>query len=951
MILTGRRRTLPCMIRDLSESFPDAFPDYDLCVVGSGPAGMTLVRELADSGLRVALLESGRRRPTAFGDRLRRVETSGLDIKEYSRERVLGGASSVWAGLSAPLDSEELEPRPWLGTPRGRAGWPIPRDELVGYWQVASARYRFARWSALQGEVFERLHAAGDRTLSWSVLEEKPFLAAAEAQHFGREWGGVCDDEGPDLWLDTSVLRLEVEPGTRRISHALVANHTGKRGRLRARAFVLATGGIENARLLLLSTDLCAAGLGNERDQVGRGFMNHPKDNHGIITLSEPVRELPAYFGALFEGYGGYLGLRLNGARQRELELLNSYVRFEPLFPWSDRPGVEAFVMFAKRSVSLLSGWKKRRADQVVTLRDYSETGDDSDLQNARKTWRDKLVIPLMILRDAWPVLRYLRARLSRQAPLVKKVRLRNFMEMEPSPENRVTLGAGLDHFGSALPHVHSGVSALDRRSLDAVHEVLAEELRAQGFGELQSALDTTTPWPVGLDASHHLGTTCMGADPEHSVVDSQLKLHGVDNVYCAGGSVFPTSGCANPTYTIVALSLRLAERLADELGAARPPAFRAELDAAGSALGEAADARLPDPAIVPPKRAPAPGAAPRPVIVIGAGKRILQDVLPALLSLPDDYALRGVFAKHARTELLGEHAIEVRALDALSAEDLADAPLIYCCVSKTVVPRVLATLLERGAASCELLIDTPVLLFKQLGKLHLLHAFARVSVAEDCSTLPWIPLVHRALDAGLIGEPGELRLEHSAWRYHAWAMASTLLRAGRPRHARRRGQVEDGSVELSYAGGRRAVIVEPRDYANGRLLWRGSEGAIASGRELPADAHELAFSREGDRATGFVLGDLSEPLLPEESALLGPLMPDDTPTARTHDLKRVGLRRLLAGLSRGGGYPLPHGLEDAAGDFLLEKFGRWRPTPLTSPAGPVGRRLLGLVLRPLSRG
>ncbi|GJM22709.1 MAG: hypothetical protein DHS20C15_26240 [Planctomycetota bacterium] len=340
---------------------------------------------------------------------------------------------------------------------------------------------------------------------------------------------------------------------------------------------------------------------------------------------------------------------------------------------------------------------------------------------------------------------------------------------------------------------------------------------------------------------------------------------------------------------------------------------------------------------------------SPRPVIVLGAGQRIRNDVLPAFFSLPADYDVRAVFGRSERDENVGGAAVRVRPLSSLSPDELSADTLIYSCVSKGAVPRVLAEVLSRGAERCELLIDTPVLLFKQLGNLKLLRRFAKVSVAEDCSTLPWIPLVHRALDAGLIGTPGELQLDRSAWRYHGLAMARTLWRAPRVRRARRIGAVESGRVVLDFGAGRRAVIQEPRDYASGRLLWSGSAGAIASGADLPSGAQALVFERVDGRARAFRLGELREELALEESALLGAVSASDTPVARTHDLKRVGLRRLLQRLPESG-YPLERGLEDSAADFLLEKFRRWRPTPLTSPAGRLGGALLGLALRPIAR-
>ena len=551
------------MIVDLDSSAPEELPAYDLCVIGSGPAGATVAAELAGRGLRICVLESGLRRTTRHADELRHVESEGIAIKEYSRERVLGGASTTWAGLSSPLDEIDLAPRPWLE----HAGWPVTRGELWPYWRQASERYRFAAEELFGPEGFAALRARSPLQPSWRAIEEKVFLACDEPQDFGKEQRHLYEEDLVDAYLDATVTELCAEPGTRRIGKARLRTRSGREHELRAKAFVVATGGIENARLLLASRDLCEAGLGNERDQVGRYLMNHPKNYRGILHLREPAEDVPYFFGCLHQGYAGYAGLRFSEAEQAARGLLNSYVRFEPLFPWLDSQGVEALVLIVKRSAFLLRSWKRGKQDEVVELRDYSETGDDSDFQNARKSPLEWLRIALSIPADARKVAAYLKHRLlSRKKPRVQRVRLRNFMEMEPNPENRVLLSEARDANGVRVPIVRHDTSERDRRSLVELHEVLASEFSSQGLGRLESDLAAAEPWPITQDASHHLGTTRMGLDPVTSVCTPDLRLHSVENVFLAGGSVFPTSGCANPTFTIVALSIRLAEHLASDV-------------------------------------------------------------------------------------------------------------------------------------------------------------------------------------------------------------------------------------------------------------------------------------------------------------------------------------------------------------------------------------------------
>ena len=540
------------MLIDFDEHGLRAGTNYDLVIVGSGPAGATVAAELAGSGLRVCVLESGRSKRTAYAEALKDVRSRGIHIKEYSRERVLGGASTTWAGLSSPLDPIDFERRDWVPD----SGWPIELSDLEPHYHAAADRYRFPSPAMFGAHGFARLRATSALQPCWERLEEKLFLAAEEPQNFGKEQRAVFEREDTDVYFDASVVELEHEQG--RVTGARLRGSSGREAVIPARAFVLATGGIENARLLLLSN-----GLGNAHDQVGRRLMNHPKNYHGILRLAQPLMELPFYFGCLCDGFAGYAGLRLREADQRAQGLLNSYVRFEPLFPWSDSLGVEAFVSLVKRSVFLLRFWKRRHRDEVVHLRDYSETGDDSDLQNARKGFTGRLQLLWWIVRDAPAVSAYLYHRIASRAQTpVRRVRLRNFMEMQPDPDHRVVLSDELDAHGRRLPLVSHAPSALDKHSLVQLHAALAEELRREGIGELESDLEHAEPWPIDQDASHHLGTTRMGSDPRTSVVDAELRVHGTQNLYCSGASVFPTCGCANPTFTIVALSIRLAGHL-----------------------------------------------------------------------------------------------------------------------------------------------------------------------------------------------------------------------------------------------------------------------------------------------------------------------------------------------------------------------------------------------------
>lgn len=915
------------MIIDLAEDPVVDPPGYDLCVVGSGPAGMTIANELATSGLRICVLESGRLKRVPHADALRAVICEGQPLKDYSRERVFGGTSSTWAGLSSPLDDIDFAQRPFLAAP----GWPIGRDELLPYYEQAAARYRFPRLAMFAADGLAEVRAAAERSLAWRDLDEKTFLARAQPQHFGREYRRIFERPGVDLYLDATVLRLCGDDGAeRRIAAAAVRTSTGRDLRFHARTFVLATGGIENARLLLKSTDLHPAGLGNEHDQVGRYLMNHPKNYFGVIRLARPVVELPQYFGALFRGFAGYAGLRLREDVQRERQVLNSYVRFEPIFPWSDNRGVEALVLLAKRSSRLLSRWKKRREGKLTALRDYAETGDDSELQNQRRSLAGDLRLVLLIIAHLPRVLQYAWHRLVESArPRIRSVRLRNFIEMEPCRENRVTLADAVDAFGERLPLVRHACTARDRESLIELHRVLAAELAANGFGRLAGDLAAADPWPIDQDASHHLGTARMGDDPITSVVDRHCRVHGVANVHVAGGAVFATSGCANPTYTIVALAIRLAEHLAREVFSVRSLAMPA-------AEAVAQDA------------AAAPGG--RRVIVIGAGARVLDTALPAFASLGGSLTVVRIYARSERTLECCGRRWPTTSIDRLEEDGVRPGDLVYVAVGKGQVPEVLARLARLPVGEVDLLIDTPVLMFKHLKHLSLFDAFRSVQVAEDCATLPYLELVQRVIASGAIGTLRQVVFLQSGFRYHAFATAKTLFSAAVVR-ARRAAVGRHTWCDVEFRGGGTLRMLEPRDYRVGRLLLIGSKGSIS---DYPLDTAGnllLAPWLEDGVWRGFTLGESSSELLAEERALItDPAAPVGI-TARMEDLKRIGFRRLVQGMLGGAQpYPLREGLDDMAIDFLLDKLGRYRAWPCVSVKSRFGRRLLRTVTG-LSRG
>jgi len=539
---------------------------YDVCIIGSGPAGATLANILAESELRVCVLESGEFKPHDFYDALRDVDSEGIYIKPYSRERVVGGASTTWSALSSPLDHIDFKKRSWVKY----SGWPIGLKELEPYYREASKRFRFPSFDHFYNSEWMNLSEDLKYSFVWENLVEKTFIAPETPQNFADEFNNVYKQKDVDLIYGCTVTSLNGNGETGAAEVAVVMNRQKDSYQIKAKVFVIACGGIENARLLLNSHFACKEGLGNDKDQVGRYFMNHLKNNYGFIKPRRSLQNLPGYFGFLSfsNQYAAYKGLRLNEAIQEKEYLLNSYIRFQPVYNWSERQSIEALMYFIKRSKLLFRAMKTMKGKDIMVLRDYTETGDDTDIMNERKSFKKKIKMLLSIASDFPLVADYVYHLLfEKKAPRVLAINLRNFMEMEPLPENRVLLGSRLDVFGMRLPFVIHNPSELDKRSMASVHAFFAQEKQTLKLGSFHSRLDEdTAPWPIDYDASHHMGSTRMGHDVLTSVVNSDCRLHYSPNVYVAGSSVFPTSGNANPTYTLVALSIRLGEHLISKL-------------------------------------------------------------------------------------------------------------------------------------------------------------------------------------------------------------------------------------------------------------------------------------------------------------------------------------------------------------------------------------------------
>jgi len=338
--------------------------------------------------------------------------------------------------------------------------------------------------------------------------------------------------------------------------------------------------------------------------------------------------------------------------------------------------------------------------------------------------------------------------------------------------------------------------------------------------------------------------------------------------------------------------------------------------------------------------------------LIVGSGQRVRAAALPAFLRAGDRFRIGGIFSRTGKRIEAAGTRFDVAPLEELDATVLAGADLLYMVVAKDAVPAVLGRIARHDVSHLDLLIETPVLRFRLLGHLGLLAGFRNTWVSEDCSTLPAFDALAAFRAARGLGAVERVTLDRSGYAYHGLAIGRTLLEAGRVRSARRSRGNGVHRRRVRFQGGGELVVIEPRDYAVGRLRVDCAGGAISDDPAAPG-THRLAAVLEGQACAGFRVGDTEVALTPDERALMGsplaagPEAAGAGVTVWMEGMKRVGFLRLLQRIDAGrGAYSLAQALEDTVVDYHLEKLGLYVPNPLTSPHLASGR----LFLRALTR-
>lgn len=487
------------MIANGSKLKPGAILDYDICIVGSGPAGISLALELAATQKRICILEAGgyKASQTEINEFLS-GENVGLPYKLLdSRSRQFGGTSDKWAGYLAIMSSLDFKQNPKIP----HSGWPIFFDDLLPYYsrafkQLGGSNFEFdpAQYERPQ---YERIPFRSDEVTSklwhFSLID------------FGKKFGKFLkQSKSIDVYLNSTVTRINLNPATKRVSHLTVTTSPKTAFSVKAKIVVLACGGMENARVLL-AQDWKTRSI-YENDNIGRYFMDHPHYNEcaNLILVS----------------------------RHADTKLYNT----------PDR--------------AMRSGTKSVCA--------YLQIGNEI---------REKLGLPntsfgmkqnAVSFKQHTIISLTLKGLYGRAENTETHYQINANLEQIPNPSSRVSLSEKTNMFGMPRIRLDWQLTKDDIKKAAQSVYLFALKLGENGLGRLQiedwfanGKLDGRVDYGF-----HHMGTTRMARSPLDGVVDTNCKIFGVDNLFIAGSSVFPTSSCRNPTFTIMALTIRLADHL-----------------------------------------------------------------------------------------------------------------------------------------------------------------------------------------------------------------------------------------------------------------------------------------------------------------------------------------------------------------------------------------------------
>ena len=545
------------MIIDFNQ-YADIGLKYDVCIVGSGAAGTVLFDILSRTKLKIILLESGSEPLDSESQelnegflRLNGKQSSDEDSRVKSalphRTRGLGGSTNCWMGQCWPFPAETFSQRSWVKD----SGWPVDLTQLKPFYDVAS------QYVEITSDIFdERLWSLIGVPLPYdfSTTEIKTVFGIRSGflvnnEHAYLNWPGPVRfkkflvtrdvEKSSNVVLYGATLTDLRSNADGIVKYGEIVNAKLQKRRIEANIFILAAGGFENPRILLNANG--GTGIGNETDCVGRYYNGHPVGMPADLICPNKTVATELQWKFQYQKVGNNRAIphfAFRESAQQRHQLLNS--------------GIWLVADVDKESAVY----------KVMTLRDQLMSGGITALDIS---FSEALVLLANLDDLLVNAIRKLRNQ-GVKARMMEKIPLSYIAEGTPKRSSRIYLSKEKDRFGVKKLICDWHFDDQEIENMYKVFKLFSKTARDLGWGRIQfrpeSDVNSSDPFRGLHDAAHPSGTTRMSNDIKRGVVDKNLRVHSVKNLYVCGSSVFPTNGYESPTFTIVALAARLAEHL-----------------------------------------------------------------------------------------------------------------------------------------------------------------------------------------------------------------------------------------------------------------------------------------------------------------------------------------------------------------------------------------------------
>lgn len=500
--------------------------EIDILIIGSGAAGITLAKSLSGKSRKVAVLESGSERLSRFSQKLsggKSIGPSRLDLNT-SRPRVLGGSTKIWGGVCRPIGDGAISKKDYIENYE----WPLTYEDLVPYYKKASK---------MLGLEFNEFYRKGwrERNFTWinlrSLLETgskfkgKYFLRLRpDRRDFSKSFKDLINNSKDiTFFLNSTVTRLNCNSNKTSIESVEVRSSKGEKIVLNPKVTIVACGAIENARLMMLSGD-----IGNKSGLLGKCFMSHP----GVLNVANIayVEEETCIKKEDWNTELERFSIEIGDTLQKEMAIIGHSLDFSPL----DK-SIRSHLSEIKQAV-LGFNLSPKKVSKIITNFPFKKLSKSGICLVKNKNRR------------------------------VNTWKLSVGLEQPPSSSSYITLSKSqTDAFGQPKVEVFwDKLSKVEKETVKKVVNLIGIELGKRGLGRLQlsQGLKDGSVFNFNDPVNHHIGTTRMATTNKKGVVDKDCKVFGLDNLFIAGSSVFPTSASVNPTFTIIALSIRLGEHI-----------------------------------------------------------------------------------------------------------------------------------------------------------------------------------------------------------------------------------------------------------------------------------------------------------------------------------------------------------------------------------------------------